>query len=148
VASLFPGWGYVTPKINLDSLNLVIIQGNSIKGYNIPITPEKRSYRSLNAKNNEFLKGLEKIKRKHPDMADLLICIWKRESSFGKNMIGDKGKAFGHFQIWISKHPVSYKCAMDFECSLNFTAQKIKEGKGQLWTTYKPCLTEISKLKQ
>ena len=58
---------------------------------------------------------------KYPELTNLLICMWEKESSFGKFLIGDKGKAFGHFQIWISKHDITYNCAMDFECSLDYT---------------------------
>jgi hypothetical protein len=78
------------------------------------------------------------------EMAELLDCIWFKESSRGQNMFGDyrngKPMAFGHFQIWLKYHPVSYDCAMDFECSAEFTEQKIREGQGYLWTTYKGCL--------
>jgi len=78
------------------------------------------------------------------EMAELLDCIWFKESSRGQNMFGDyrngKPQAFGHFQIWLKYHPVSYECAMDFECSAAFTEQKIREGKGHLWTVYKSCL--------
>ena len=84
----------------------------------------------------------ELIREKYPELTNLLICMWGKESSFGKFLIGDRGKAIGHFQIWISKHPVSYNCAMDFECSLDYTAKMIKKGKGNLWTSYKGCLTE------
>jgi len=125
---------------NFEISEKTIIQGNSVKGHNIPTWTEKRSYRQLGVKNNEFLEGLEWIRNTYPEMADLLICIWGRESSFGKRLIGDKGKAFGHFQIWVSKHPVSYDCAMDFECSLNYTAEMIKKDKGNLWTTYSKCI--------
>jgi len=75
------------------------------------------------------------------DMVDLLDCMWEKESSRGKNMIGDLGLAIGHYQIHISKHPeVSYWCAMDYECSKSWTARQIKEGNGGWWTTYKICL--------
>jgi len=70
---------------------------------------------------------------------DLLDCMWFLESSRGQNMIGDNGKAIGHFQIHIDKHPVSYECAMDYDCSSKFTAQMIHEGKGYLWTAYRLC---------
>ena len=78
------------------------------------------------------------------EMAELLDCIWFKESSRGQNMFGDyrngKPQAFGHFQIWLKYHPVSYDCAMDFQCSAEYTEQKIREGQGHLWTVYKSCL--------
>jgi len=70
--------------------------------------------------------------------------MWERESSFGKNLFGDyrygKPKAIGHYQIWIYKHPISYECAIDFECSTDFVYKMLKEGKGNLWVTYKNCV--------
>lgn len=74
---------------------------------------------------------------------DTLDCMWKLESSRGTNMYGDYRKgvpmAYGHFQIWISKHPVTYDCAMDFECSAKYTLEQIEKGNGHLWTSYKNC---------
>ena len=74
------------------------------------------------------------------DLERLLDCIWEKESSRGKNMIGDNGLAIGHYQIHIHCHNVSYDCAMDFECSRDYTRQMILAGKGYLWTTYYKCL--------
>jgi hypothetical protein len=74
----------------------------------------------------------------------LLDCMWNRESSRGQNMFGDYRKgvpmATGHFQIWLSKHPITYDCAMDFDCSAKYTLEQIKAGKGYLWTSYRGCL--------
>ena len=73
---------------------------------------------------------------------EILDCMWKKESTRGTNMIGDSGRAIGHFQIWISIHPVTYECAMDYDCSSIYTAKMIHDGYGYLWTTYKPCLND------
>lgn len=79
------------------------------------------------------------------ELEKLLDCIWEKESSRGKNMIGDNGLAFGHYQIHLDKHPVSYDCAMDFGCSRDYTRQMIKAGKGSWWTAFSPCLKELEK---
>jgi hypothetical protein len=82
------------------------------------------------------------IQDKYPEIADLLICMVKNESTYcSDKRKGDNGLAYGCFQIHIDKHDITEECALDFECSLDWTAQKIKEGKGSLWSTYKPCLT-------
>ena len=127
----------IAPEIPYLS-EFVIIQGNSVKAIISPQTPNFAIYGALVGKD-DVIYLLEQIREEYPELADLLICMWEKESSYGKFLIGDNGKAFGHFQIWISKHDITYNCAMDFECSLGFTAQKIKEGKGILWTTYKGC---------
>jgi len=50
------------------------------------------------------------------------------ESSFGKNMIGDKGKSFGYYQIQLKLHKdVTMKCAMDLECSARWTLKRMKK---------------------
>lgn len=73
----------------------------------------------------------------------LLDCMWNKESSRGQNMFGDYRKgipmATGHFQIWLSKHPISYDCAMDFDCSAKYTLEQIKAGNGRFWTSYQGC---------
>ena len=80
------------------------------------------------------------IWQKYPEMAELLICIAQKESSFNQYAIGDHGKAKGLFQIHTKKHNISDDCAFSVECSLSFTAAKIKAGKGMLWSTYKKCI--------
>ena len=71
---------------------------------------------------------------------DILACIATKESGMNPYAIGDQGLAYGYFQIHLDKHPVSYECAIDYNCSANYTAKKISEGKGYLWTTYYSCL--------
>jgi len=73
------------------------------------------------------------------ELERLLDCIWEKESSCGKNMVGDNGLAIGHYQIHIHCHPVSYDCAMDFDCSRDYTRKMILAGKGYLWTAYSRC---------
>ncbi len=74
------------------------------------------------------------------ELEKTLDCMWERESSRGANMLGDNGMAYGHYQIWISLHPVSYDCAMDYECSRGYAREMILRGQGWLWTSYKNCI--------
>ena len=74
------------------------------------------------------------------ELEKTLDCMWERESSRGANMIGDNGMAYGHYQIWLSLHPVSYDCAMDYECSRGYAREMILRGQGWLWTSYKNCV--------
>lgn len=80
------------------------------------------------------------IKKKYPEMADLLICIARYESGFNRYAMGDSGLAHGLYQIHIDKHPVNEACAFDPECSLDYAAKLISEGKGYKWSTYYGCL--------
>lgn len=116
---------------------LILIEKNSLKAVTSPCIFFPQTLGYLIDENKKNL-----IEAKYPELVNTLICMWGKESSYGKNMIGDEGRAFGHFQIWISKHPVTYQCAMDFECSLDYTAKMIKEGKGNLWTSYKRCVEQ------
>jgi len=71
-------------------------------------------------------------------------CVWNKESSRGQNMFGDYRDgvpmAYGHFQIWLSLHLITYECAMDYNCSLSYFLKEVRMGNGELWTTYKGCL--------
>ena len=84
------------------------------------------------------------IMMEEPDMTDLIMCLWEKESSFGTQMYGDyrngKPMAYGHFQIWLKYHPVTYECAMDFDCSSQFVIEQVKAGNGKLWSPYSMCL--------
>lgn len=78
----------------------------------------------------------------------LIDCVWREESGRGVNMFGDRDlngvpHAFGHFQIWIEKHPVSYDCAMDYSCSSGYFIDQVKAGNGWLWTTYERCKQQL-----
>ena len=116
---------------------MIIVQGNSVSGSNsYPFIVKFATLGDLFAKedNSSYLRET------YPEMADLLYCMWGKESSFGQDKRrGDNGLAYGDFQIHIDKHPVTERCALDFECAANYTAKKIKEGYGYLWSSYKKC---------
>ena len=87
---------------------------------------------------------IREIYEKYPQLAETLICLWKEESQNGTNMIGDGRLAIGHFQIHIDKHPeVSYECAMDFSCSLKYTAENIIKGNQNWWSPIKNEICEL-----
>lgn len=80
------------------------------------------------------------IRNKYPDKADLLYCMWGKESTFGQDKRrGDHGLAVGPFQIHIDKHPITEQCALDFECALSYAAKSIQEGYGWWWSSYQKC---------
>jgi len=136
---LFPARAF-TPDNPLLEENLITIQDNSLTSFTPHFKPCQVN--SLGVLTGDWAKNdiRSLIREKYPEMANLLICIAQKESSLNPNAIGDKGKAKGLFQIHTDKHDITDECAFDIECSLDFTAQKIKEGKGFLWTAYKLCL--------
>jgi hypothetical protein len=110
----------------------MIIDGNSL----VSISP---SFYEQPEPDSAFRKEI--IERKYPDMVNLLSCMAKKESTYcTAKEKGDNGLAWGCFQIHLDKHDITEWCVMDFECSLDWTVKKIKEGKGYLWTSYLPCL--------
>lgn len=119
--------------------NLLTIQDNTLQAI-VPLSIERPR---ILASRTEIDYYQELIKKKYPEKANLLICLWERESSKGRNMYGDfrngEPMAFGHFQVWLKYHPISYECSMDLECSLQFTAEMIEKGYGRLWTPYNRC---------
>lgn len=118
--------------------DLILIQNNSLVAICGPVAMFTNQNNSLDEDNIKFF-----IKEKYSEMDDLLICMIEDESTYCQDMRGDSGLTYGCYQIHIDKHDITEECAMDFKCSLEWTARKIKEGKGYLWTTYEPCLTKL-----
>lgn len=126
-------------QIPLEESSLIIVQGNSLETSRV-VSP----YLALNGVLGDLISdeaGSYLLRSKYPEIADLLDCMWSKESTRGvnKNIKGDNGLAYGDFQIHIDKHPIGYNCAMDFECSLDYTAKMVKDGYGYLWTSYQKC---------
>jgi hypothetical protein len=116
---------------------LLIVQGNSLLAISNPRICDKNAPLTGVCSKDDMI---DLVRKKYPEMADLLICVLKKESSFCQHLRGDKGLAWGCWQIHLDKHDITKECAMNFECSLDWTAQKIKEGRGYLWSAYKECL--------
>ena len=117
------------------------IQDNSLKAFINPVFVAKTEVLGALIETNELDDLLVQIKEEYPDIAKTLICMWGKESTYGldKYIRGDNGLAYGDFQIHISKHNITEECAMNFKCSLDFTATMIKENKGYLWSSYFKC---------
>jgi len=113
----------------------IYIQGNSVKAQSSSLNPLEMKI--MGVLTSDWTKDdiIYTINQKYPSQAKLLIYMVRNESSFCQNMRGDSGLAYGCFQIHLDKHEISYECAMDFLCSLDWTVEKINEGKGYLWTS-------------
>ena len=110
---------------------------NSLIGIVEPVYYRLECLKTDDCTTNDYIAH---INRSYPQIANLLVCIWKNESTYGANLIGDNGNATGHFQVWLKWHPdIDKECANDFFCSLDWTAKKIRAGKSYLWTTTKLC---------
>jgi hypothetical protein len=72
----------------------------------------------------------------------LVDCMWNEESSRGKNLKrGDHGLAYGHFQIHLIDNPeVTEECAMDYECSKQWTINQLEIGNCWKWPSYYRCI--------
>lgn len=125
------------PKIPYQG-EMKIIDGNSVMAYNSPLSAESWHYGLRSEPQSIFNRQL--IREKYPEMEKLLTCIAHLESGYCKSLRGDNSLAWGCYQIHIDKHPISEWCAMDFECSLDYTAKLIKQGKGNLWTAFRYCI--------
>lgn len=72
--------------------------------------------------------------------------ILDHESQDGTNMKGDDGKSIGYWMIYLAKHPeVSYACAMNLQCSTQWTLTQILKGNINWWTTWKYRCTWFAK---
>lgn len=124
-----------TPKTSPNELlelksDMIIVDGSSIKA----VSPVQVIHPQILGMKQDY------------EMSEMLICLWENESSFGTDMYGDYRNgipmAYGHFQIWISLHPVTYECAMDLSCSAQYVIEQIELGNGRLWTPYEDCLSK------
>ena len=139
MASLFPVWANAPIQSSAYRQELVLIQGNTLVG-NASVINSKAVLGDFLGKDVNYLQEL--LREKYPEMADILICMWGKESSYGRDKYikGDNGLAYGDFQIHLDKHDITEWCAMDFECSLDFCYNKIRQGQGYLWSSYSKCL--------
>ena len=140
--SLFPVW-VDAPIKSPEFSEKIIIQDNSFVAQGLMpfFSPQTAVLGDFLGKDDiNYLQEL--LREKYPEMADILICMWKKESSYGRDKYikGDNGLAYGDFQIHLDKHDITEWCAMDFECSLDFCYNKIRQGQGYLWSSYSKCL--------
>ena len=69
---------------------------------------------------------------------DVMYNVIECESGFNPNAIGDNGHSFGLVQIFLEYHPtVTKEQALNPEFAINFLAEKLSQGKGNLWTCYR-----------
>lgn len=127
-----------SPTIPQISDNLPVIQNNSLKGYLLTSIAIPSVLGAIVGDTDDFKDYLRKT---YSDIGEVLICMWKIESTYGanKNIKGDNGLAYGDFQIHINEHPISEECAMNFKCSADYTAKMIRSGEGYLWTSFPTC---------
>jgi len=82
---------------------------------------------------------IDLIKQTEPEMAPLLMCIGFYESSYRVGICGDNGRSCGIYQIQWRIHNITEWCANDVVCSTKWTAQRIRNGYGWQWSTWKFC---------
>jgi len=81
------------------------------------------------------------IEKNYPENPKVMWCAYNEESDYGRNLTrGDNGRAYGHWQIHLAIHNISYECAMNFECSTDWTINMWRKGEAHLWTGYNNCL--------
>lgn len=133
-----PIWA-IAPTIKYPD-EFALIQDNSAISYQIPQNSVKIATLGDLLAEDEILFKQNQIREKYPDLANLLICMWKKESTYGlDDRRGDHGLAVGDFQIHIDKHPVLESCALNFNCALDYTAKSIQKGHGWWWSSYYKC---------
>ncbi|MBD3359459.1 MAG: hypothetical protein GF365_02015 [Candidatus Buchananbacteria bacterium] len=72
-----------------------------------------------------------------PELGKTLIQLAHCESSLNPEAVGDNGNSYGLYQIYLKWHPdVNKKQAQDIEFATKWTANKIRQGKGDLWTCW------------
>lgn len=79
----------------------------------------------------------QRISALEPELANTLIRLAHCESSLNPEAVGDNGNSYGLFQIFLKWHPdVTAEQARDIEFATKWTANKIRQGQGHLWTCW------------
>jgi len=78
-----------------------------------------------------------RIRELEPELADTLISLANCESTLNPQAVGDNGNSHGLYQIFLRWHPdVTREQAQDIDFSTSWTANKIRQGQGNLWTCW------------
>lgn len=94
--------------------------------------------KKVNWTKEEVIELIKKEAAEHNVSADTMVKVIACESSFVKRAIGDSGKSHGLAQIHSPSHPtITLEQAEDPEFAVNFMAENISKGKGNLWTCYR-----------
>jgi hypothetical protein len=79
----------------------------------------------------------KRISELEPELANTLIRLAHCESTLNPAAVGDYGNSLGLFQIFLKWHPdVTPEQALDVEFATRWTAKKIRQGQGDLWTCW------------
>ena len=79
-----------------------------------------------------YIAGKEKVN------VSMVLSIAKCESGIRANAIGDKGKSFGVFQIYLPAHPyITKEQALNPWFNINWAIDRMAEGKWNMWSCYK-----------
>lgn len=72
-----------------------------------------------------------------PELGNTLIRLAHCESTLNPDAVGDEGNSYGLFQIFLKWHPdVTQEQAQNIEFATKWTANKIRQGQGDLWTCW------------
>ena len=116
--------------IKLDTANAVTVEDRLPEG--------KNATTSVVMTKNEVKALIDKIALEKAVSADMLNTIIECESQYNPKALGDGGHSRGLVQIFDSYHPtVTHEQAYDPEFAITFLADKLKVGKGHLWTCYR-----------
>jgi len=78
-----------------------------------------------------------RIRELEPELANTLILLANCESTLNPLAVGDNGHSHGLYQIYLRWHPdVTLEQAQDIDFATNWTANKIRQGQGHLWTCW------------
>ncbi len=133
-------------EIQENNFELLVQTDNGLKPYSQVKILEKQKASSNEQTENkvgkEFLYAhcqaiQSRIYKIEPELSEILIKLAHCESSLNPQAVGDNGNSHGLYQIYLKWHPdVSLEQARDIEFATKWTANKIRQGKGDLWTCW------------
>ncbi len=79
----------------------------------------------------------QRIREIEPELGDTLILLANCESTLNPNAMGDDANSFGLYQIFLKWHTdVTREQALEIDFATRWTAQKIREGEGHIWSCW------------
>ena len=110
------------------------------KTYSAHIIASKPVKTQINAKNStEYIKSYILSQAKAENVSTTIVSwIVEHESQWGRRMVGDDGKSLGIWMIDRQYHPnISEQCANSMTCSTRVSLEWLKQGKQDIWSTWR-----------
>lgn len=104
----------------------------------LPIAPSVEPKIAPREVQSNYDDLIQKYAEKYDVSEEVLHKVIFCESRYNRYAIGDRGHSRGLVQIYDNYHPtITHEQAFDPDFAINFLAENIKKGKGNMWTCFR-----------